>query len=297
MQLVNIIIPIAPYHTDIAKVAVESAHRQTLRSNVITVVDHEQRGAGWARNVGARQAESHFYVFLDADDSLHPEFVERTLAAWQRAKYVYCDDLQGDFLHTTTDCLPYSNGNWHANTTLIPSKAFWHIGGYDETLPAIEDLDLYLRLQEVGVCGVRCPLALLNYTPYGQRSKVFMELENRDTLKVDIYKRYAQMADKNCGCGTAPQTVHNPPDEARQAGDILVQAHGIAREIQTHSHAQPGRMYPRARGIFDFRIWVNPVDVSANPNLYKPIVEFDASKVSPDVELVRLLAQKAMVGR
>lgn len=297
MQLVSIIIPIAPHHIDIAKNAIASAHAQTIPCEVITVTDYELRGSGWSRNAGARQASGLFLIFLDADDTLHPEFAERTLAAWQYARYTYTDDLQGDFLHATADCLPYSNGNWHVNTTLLPAKAFWHVGGYNEDLPAIEDLDLYLRLQEAGVCGVRCPMPLLNYTPYGQRSKVFMDLPNRDTLKIDIYQRYAKMADSNCGCGQRPQSVHNPPEDLKQDGDILVEAQGLAREIQTHSRATPGRMYPRARGLFGYRIWVNPIDAAANPVLYKPIVEFDPTKVSPDVELVRLLAQKAMEAR
>ena len=96
----SIITPFALYHAAIVQRAVDSAMDQSLPVEIITIEDTEHTGAGLARNAGATQATAPFIVFLDADDHLHPAFVERTLLRWQPGHYVYCDWVQGARMYT-----------------------------------------------------------------------------------------------------------------------------------------------------------------------------------------------------
>jgi glycosyltransferase involved in cell wall biosynthesis len=64
---------------------------QTVDCAIETLVDYGGRGAGWARNRLLERVSTPFVVFLDADDYIEPNFVERCLAVWQPGRYVYTD--------------------------------------------------------------------------------------------------------------------------------------------------------------------------------------------------------------
>lgn len=53
-----------------------------------------QQAAGPARNEAARMAKGEFIVFLDADDSIAPTFVEKLLTAVNGRDVAYCDWLK-----------------------------------------------------------------------------------------------------------------------------------------------------------------------------------------------------------
>jgi len=93
--LASIIIPVAPFHLDLAQRAVKSAEAQTKTVEIIVVEDKEQRGAAWARNKGIEKASAPFTIFLDADDEIQTEFVEKTVIQWLQREheltYVYTD--------------------------------------------------------------------------------------------------------------------------------------------------------------------------------------------------------------
>jgi len=53
------------------------------------------KGAGGARNSGADIARGRFIVFLDADDWLHPEALDRMFSAWEKnLAIIYTDILE-----------------------------------------------------------------------------------------------------------------------------------------------------------------------------------------------------------
>src|SRR5688500_4262573 len=91
MPDVTVVIPYASYHEQVVQHAIHSVRRQTVQANLVTIHDSEGLGAGWARNQGLAQVETNFVVFLDADDTINPYFVERTLRAWKPKRYVYTD--------------------------------------------------------------------------------------------------------------------------------------------------------------------------------------------------------------
>ncbi|MEQ9486133.1 glycosyltransferase [Coleofasciculus sp. F4-SAH-05] len=130
----------------------------------IQVFSYPNAGANVSRNRGLAQAGGEYVAFLDADDLWTPDKLEAQLKALQSnpdAAIAYSwtsfVDESGHFLHKgicATD-----TGNVYAklllvnflesgSNPLIFRQSLVEIGGFDESLPACQDTDLYLRLAE-----------------------------------------------------------------------------------------------------------------------------------------------------
>ncbi len=289
MNPVSIIIPYAPYHTANVERAIAAARSQSLSCDVVVIEDVDGKGAGWARNQGIALADTPFILFLDADDTLRADAVERLLSAYQRGHYVYADDWQGDSLHQTPDANVYIDGTWHTVSCLVPTVYAKQVGGFDESLPALEDLAFYLNLQAIGVCGVRCPHPLLNYSEHGRRSRDFKNHKSHDIIKRSIENRFREAARRMCNCGA---TVGGYIPDGKQPGDILVEA--LYTPMQMGGPVT-GRLYPRPRGHENNQIWVDPSDVDspAGRTRWRVVMTADPN-AAPAVEDVMALAAQAV---
>lgn len=292
----DIVIPVSPYHVDIAKEAVNSARAQTIPCNVIRVEDVNGRGAAWARNEGVRRGENPFIVFLDADDILHPHFLEHTLNQYAQRTYVFTDwrtyDDRVRFAEDKTNF--FKVGMYHIITTLLPRSAFEAVGGFNENLPALEDEDLYYRLQVAGICGIRCaePLVwyrrqhgrgIVNSVYHGEtkRNAAVVQMEQYFSRQYGKYRRLTNM----CSC-TEKKPV---PQAANQQEEGFV----LARALYTpHRAVGPvsNRRYPRT-GL-GYELWVDPRDAEARPDMWEIIPQIE----TPSVDDVREMALKALNG-
>ncbi|MCT7964361.1 glycosyltransferase [Laspinema sp. D1] len=128
----------------------------------IQVFSFPNSGAPKSRNVGFSKSSGEYIAFLDADDLWTPDKLEAQLQALQAHPEVGvayswsdCIDESSCFLrrggHITVngDAYPQllmmdilENGS----NPLIRRQALLEINGFDETLPAGQDWDLYLRL-------------------------------------------------------------------------------------------------------------------------------------------------------
>lgn len=232
---VTVIIPVGDGHRTHAIQAIDSVNGQTHWNWECIVINDSGKplalpqtwvkviatkgatGAGYARNVGLRYAQGKYVVFLDADDALDPEFLERTLPlARAYNRYIYTDWF--DHNRNAHESKPYSQqrvlteSSFHAVTALIPTAWAREVGGFDEKLPAWEDTDFFLKLAVNGYCGKRLAMPLFTYDyTSGQRRKAVEE--NRlleQSMKTAIRTRYSDYreGDKDmCKCNEVTKTT------------------------------------------------------------------------------------------
>lgn len=122
------------------------------------------RGPAAARNTGIRAARGDYIAYLDDDDIYYPEHLQALVDFLRRGVFsiAYTDacrawqvEQEGEWVTTARD-IPYS-WEFDADDILesnhIPTLCVMHerrcidgAGMFDETLPALEDLDLWIRM-------------------------------------------------------------------------------------------------------------------------------------------------------
>lgn len=182
--------------------AIESALDQTYSSVEVIVIDDgstdgslevirsfgarirwetgPNRGACAARNRGLALARGELIQFLDADDLLHPEKLERMapLASDPTTGMVYCDGVNVDpetGKHLRDHCYPLESSDpiiYHTLGAALSPCAPLHkigyikeVGGFHEGLPSSQDRDLHIRIACYGI-----PLTYLSEVLYTTRT-------------------------------------------------------------------------------------------------------------------------------
>lgn len=295
-NVATIIIPISNYHTEIAHRAIASAYAQTLPVEVVPVHDQDKRGASWARNQGIAKANSPFAVFLDADDVLHPAFVEKTFKRWldagAGANYVFTDwRLPDGRVRYADECFDiFYTGMAHIITTLLPIATVYAVGGFDETIggAGAEDEDFYARVHVAGLCHLRVAEPLVDYH-IDQGRSVTNKLSNPDYMAAAaaIEKRFVNKFSKFrgvimgcCGEETTPQgsVPLNEPFE----GSVLAFALYTPTK-QTGPRSGIG--YKRA-GLGQ-KMYVHRDDVAARPDLWQPVPKVE-NLIPPKEDVLKL---------
>lgn len=218
MVNVSIVIPIASYHEAIASEAIAAAEAQTLECKVIAISDPDGAGAGATRNYGLTLVDTPFVVFLDADDLITPDFVEECLKVWQPNRYIYTDWFNDTVPIEAPRC-PWTKGDWHPNTTLLPTEWVRQIGGYDTHLPGAEDTLLYYTLTRAGCCGIHLKKPLFTYRAGGQRAESFVYGEHHLKVLTAIRDQFKGVP-MGC-CGDPNVNIDLPPQGEAQEGFIL----------------------------------------------------------------------------
>lgn len=229
--LISIIIPVGKGHEIAVSRALDSVASQTeWRHETIVINDTgaklelqqrwaklinangaEPKGAGGARNLGIEMARGKYLVFLDADDTIEPTFLEKCYQMY-RAKnaYVYTDWLEekGNKLvpHHAQDYSQeaiFTRMSIHAVTVFIPKDWVKAVGGFGD-LNAWEDTELFIKLAIRGYCGVRIAEPLFCYTIESGKRREY-GASNSDALKAlfrnqfGAYLERKLMPKKCCG--------------------------------------------------------------------------------------------------
>ena len=144
----------------------EVVRRFSASSGVnISLLHTGGRGAGAARNEGLAQVSTPYVAFLDADDIWYPTKLERQVPLTDDRRIVGClmhyltprgailgVNARFDSFDTATEALrsgrvmPLALSSW-----LMPTQRLIEIGGFDETFRRAQDLELCVRLTNVGM--------------------------------------------------------------------------------------------------------------------------------------------------
>lgn len=314
--LVSIIIPVGKGHGDIVRRALDSVEAQTERNwecilvsdgmgtplNGYTWIKYAETGgiglgAAKARNIGLQMARAPLVVFLDADDYLHPLFLEKTIQAHRRSgRYIYTDwvSINKDGVMETHQSENYDvnavfrKSSIHAVNVLMRRKDALAVGGFDESLPTWEDPDFFMKLATNGVCGERLAEALFayDYTTGTLREKAETM---KDELKKTLYARYRDYIEgiKMCGCNNNPKgTAGALPEMSALSGAethpefgamVMVEYRGSRAGREVIGATSRTRYQYRENGDV-FYVWA--VDIAADPESFLPLAapEVDIEK-------------------
>lgn len=325
--LVSVVIPVGPGHETVLQDALDSLLAQTMPDWEVIVVNDTRlasldsrgydfvrwlqsgaerpRGAGAARNAGAKAARGQYVVFLDADDFLQPKFLEETVAV---AKHypdalVYSDWYQengtGDskvWQAADFDCKQILQQMIYNVTVLHPRAAWEKVGGFDETLMGWEDWDYFIKLARAGVCAVHIPQPLMTYR-YHTGARREESYANKPALLETIGQRYAAErageAEMACGgCGGTRVAAPTPPSVkvlAEPSADMVLMEYA-GTEPNTHRIVGKvtGAVY-RFGGSSEHRTkYVYGADVPALEALrkYHRVVQLNAATLAAPSPLV-----------
>lgn len=256
---VSVLIPcfnLGPYLAE----AVDSVFAQTCQDFEIIVVDDgstdeqtkailsrfkrprtrllttENRGLATARNHAIAHARGRYLCALDADDRLHPRFLEKTTALLD-------SDPSLTFVSTWLEVFGAESWIWRQDRCDLPKllsecvvltaspvrrDAVEAVGGYDASLftEGHEDWDLWISLVENGYRGAIIPEVLFYYRRrVGSMSQVCNRGEMRQRLRSRIIHKHR-----------ASYALHAPEVlllKERECGELLRINSRLEREIET----------------------------------------------------------------
>ena len=138
----------------------------------VRLVQQPNRGLSAARNAGIETSSGRFIQFLDADDRIETRKLELQVAYLEQHPHVdiiygnvvYLSDTRGvGMTGSGTEWMHPLHGRGNAvllslvesnalvvNAALIRSKLADRVGGFNESLPAVEDWDYWLRAAAEG---------------------------------------------------------------------------------------------------------------------------------------------------
>lgn len=277
--LISVIIPVGPGHSKYLIDALDSLEAQTFRNWETWVIwDNQEaipnyyknafpyvhwtvtggKGAGAARNVGAKAARGKLLLFLDADDYLEPEALEEMLTAYNATgNAIYSDyfgkaviddeskldpDLRRSIVPERTfgnlktmvyaakdyDCEralrqpeeKMEDGYlWCTVSTLHPKLWWQEIGGFDEKMHTWEDWDYYLRMARAGHCFSVVHKPLFTYRFYTGKRREDGLKDHKRVLQYLQTKRDKGEIKNMCGsCGKSKYRPNYGPQSQNVTG-------------------------------------------------------------------------------
>lgn len=122
----------------------------------IQIFRHDSNsGAYAARNTAASKSRGEYFLPLDSDDLLAPDYIEKTLntALETGAAAVYCQVKyfgNCDFVYTpSTDLGEIFSGKYPCNTLLMKRQVYETVGGYKD-ISLVEDTEFWISAIESG---------------------------------------------------------------------------------------------------------------------------------------------------
>jgi len=165
-----------------------------------------------ALNLGLQQAQGMYIARMDADDISYPKRLKHQLfvlnmhpEAVAVGSWVRFIDAQGSPIYTyrmpdqpekIEKLLWEGNGGAIVHPTgFFRAQAIRDVGGYRSTYQSLEDLDLYLRLLDIG-CILNVPEVLLDYRQHLSSVNFTSDAAERKLLQKKLMEEHTQRKGK-----------------------------------------------------------------------------------------------------
>lgn len=151
------------------KKTIESIHNQTYKDyEIIVIHDKDRKGANWARNKGAKQANGDYLFFCDDDVELESWALEKLLETLvtKNEAYAYGWFRLGTKTKGDRGFCPdmLRTCNFISTMSLVRKDIFLEVGGFDESFTRLQDWDLWLTMLDNGYRGAYCGLRIFKTT-------------------------------------------------------------------------------------------------------------------------------------
>jgi glycosyltransferase involved in cell wall biosynthesis len=171
----------------------------------LQIVDaSDSRGTAHARNVGALFARGESIVFCDADDEVGSGWLPAIGAAlethdfiasrfeFKKLNPVWVSANLKDVQDTGLQRVAYPPYFWHAGGSGLAIKRRLHeqVGGFDESLPRLEDTDYCFRVQQLGSELYFAAEAVVHVRYSTKPVSLFRQARLWAEYNVLMYKRY-----------------------------------------------------------------------------------------------------------
>jgi glycosyltransferase involved in cell wall biosynthesis len=144
----------------------------------VSYIRQENRGPAGARNAGLRVSDGDFLTFLDADDTWHPEKLERQMRALEAEPEagICITHVQNFWIEALAherarlDGHPFTRPapGYVCQALLARRRVFDQVGSFDETLRIGEDTDWFTRVAGAGIRKIVLPDVLVNRRIHGK---------------------------------------------------------------------------------------------------------------------------------
>ncbi len=243
--------------TDGSREIVERFKDRIPRLRLVDASD--RRGQAHARNAGAAAATGEAFLFCDADDVVAPGWLAAMGRALAGHGFVACrydnEKLNPTWVQRThlnpqkdgltaysyPDYLPHAGGGGLG----VRREVHEAVGGFDESMPALEDTDYCWRIQRAGTPLTFVPDAVVYIRHRHDLGSVFRQGVSYGEHNVLIYKKYRPLGMPRLGW---------MPGAARWAKLLLRSPLALTRERRAPWLWQLGWRVGRLKGCFKYRV-------------------------------------------
>jgi glycosyltransferase involved in cell wall biosynthesis len=148
---------------------------QKITHEKVTIINIENHGPAYARNLAIENAKAPLIMNLDADDKISSDLLEK-------AYNLFCSDSEIGIVHCDAECFGAKTGKFDIGEYTLESMLYdnriisqsffrkndWRIvGGYSgDLMYGLEDWDFWLSIIETGCTVIKIPEMLVHYRTY-----------------------------------------------------------------------------------------------------------------------------------